>query len=64
MFKQSLTEEFRTEGSNFAVLAKECAVPAKLVARPGQVHGGGDIVSDFSLLADWFDEYLRGINKP
>lgn len=36
---------------------------AKLVVRKGKNHGWPDIVKDLELIADWFDEYLRGL-KP
>jgi acetyl esterase/lipase len=36
---------------------------AKLVVREGKQHGWPDLVKDMELLADWFDEYLRGL-KP
>ena len=36
---------------------------AKLVVKAGKEHGWPDIGNDLPLLADWFDEYLRGI-KP
>jgi acetyl esterase/lipase len=36
---------------------------AKLVVREGKTHGWPDMVKDEEILADWFDEYLRGI-KP
>jgi acetyl esterase/lipase len=36
---------------------------AKLVVRPGKQHGWPDMGKDMELLADWFDQYLRGL-KP
>jgi dipeptidyl aminopeptidase/acylaminoacyl peptidase len=41
--------------------AKSLGVPARLVTRPGQQHGWPKIEEDVPLLADWFDQYLRGI---
>jgi acetyl esterase/lipase len=38
---------------------------AKLVVREGKQHGWPDMGKDMELLADWFDEHLRGIKaKP
>jgi acetyl esterase/lipase len=36
---------------------------AKLVVREGKQHGWPDMGKDMGLLADWFDQYLRGL-KP
>jgi acetyl esterase/lipase len=36
---------------------------AKLVVREGKQHGWPDMGKDMELLADWFDQYLRGL-KP
>lgn len=47
----------------FVKKAKEAGVTAKLVNRPGKAHGWPDLVNDVQLLADWFDEHLRGL-KP
>jgi acetyl esterase/lipase len=41
--------------------AKEAGVPAKLVVRPGKAHGWSDMAKDVAVLADWFDEHLRGL---
>lgn len=37
---------------------KGAGVPTELVTRKGQAHGWATIVSDFSILADWFDKHL------
>ena len=39
---------------------KGCKVAAKLVVREGAEHGWATIVQDVGLIADWFDEQLRG----
>jgi acetyl esterase/lipase len=36
----------------------------KLVPRPGKDHGWPDIGQDLVILADWFDEHLRGVKAP
>lgn len=47
----------------FVNKAKEAGVKAQLINRPGKAHGWPELVNDLRLLADWFDEHLRGI-KP
>jgi acetyl esterase/lipase len=44
----------------FVAKAKEVGATAKLVVKPGAKHGWPDMIQDLSLLADWFDQYLRG----
>ncbi|MBI4605447.1 MAG: alpha/beta hydrolase [Planctomycetes bacterium] len=39
---------------------KGAGVAAKLVVRPGAVHGWPEMGKDLALFADWFDEHLRG----
>jgi len=39
-------------------------VEAELFVRPGQGHGWAAIGEDLTLFADWFDEHLRGEEKP
>ena len=36
---------------------------ARLVVRPGKAHGWPDMGKDMEILANWFDEHLRGL-KP
>jgi acetyl esterase/lipase len=38
---------------------KEVGVPAELVVKKGAAHGWNDLVKDMSLIADWFDRYLK-----
>lgn len=47
----------------FVEKATALGVTAKLINRPGQEHGWPKLNEDLPLLADWFDEHLRGI-KP
>ncbi len=39
---------------------KKAGVPAKLVTKPGAVHGWANMSEDMVLIADWFDEHLSG----
>jgi len=45
----------------FVAKAREVGATAKLVVKPGAAHGWPDLVKDLALLADWFDQYLRGV---
>ena len=45
----------------FVAKAKEVGATAKLVVKPGAAHGWPDLVTDLALLADWFDQHLRGV---
>ncbi|MSU35847.1 MAG: alpha/beta hydrolase [Pedosphaera sp.] len=48
----------------FVKRAKEAgAPPVSLIVKPGKDHGWPDIIKDLDILAEWFDEHLRGI-KP
>jgi acetyl esterase/lipase len=51
------------QAQTFVKRCEEAGSTAKLVVREGKAHGWPDIVKDMEVLADWFDEYLRGI-KP
>jgi len=51
------------QAESFVAKAKGAGATAKLINRPGKVHGWPDMGKDVQLLADWFDEHLRGI-KP
>ncbi len=51
------------QAETFVAKAKEAGATAKLINRPGKAHGWPELVNDFQLLADWFDEHLRGL-KP
>ena len=48
----------------FVNRAREAGVLAKLVVKEGQAHGWPKMEEDFPLLADWFDQHLRGIKAP
>lgn len=49
------------QGRLFIEKAVAAGVPAKLIVREGKVHGWPTIGDDIPLLADWFDQYLRGL---
>jgi acetyl esterase/lipase len=38
---------------------KEVNVPAELVVKKGAAHGWADLPKDITILADWFDKYLK-----
>jgi acetyl esterase/lipase len=45
----------------FIEKAAAAGVPAKLIVREGKAHGWPTIGEDIPLLADWFDQHLRGL---
>lgn len=45
----------------FVKKAKESGATAKLIVREGKDHGWAEIPADLVIFADWFDQYLRGI---
>ncbi len=47
----------------FVKKAQEAGATAKLITKPGKAHGWPDMGGDVALLADWFDEHLRGMKK-
>jgi len=49
------------QAETFVDKAKAAGATAKLVVKPGGQHGWADIAKDVPLLADWFDQYLRGL---
>ena len=51
------------QAESFVKKATEAGVTAKLINRPGKAHGWPEMGKDVELLADWFDEHLRGL-KP
>lgn len=51
------------QSETFLARAKEAGVPTKLVVKPGVAHGWPNQITDYPVLADWFDEHLRGITK-
>lgn len=51
------------QSETFLAKAKEAGVATKLIVKPGGAHGWPALLADYPLLADWFDEHLRGIKK-
>ena len=51
------------QSQSFVQSATEAGATAKLIVKPGAAHGWANREPDLALLADWFDEYLRGIKK-
>jgi len=49
------------QAETFVAKAKEAGATAKLVVKPGKQHGWPDLPQDLPTLADWFDQYLRGL---
>jgi acetyl esterase/lipase len=45
----------------FVDKAKSVGATAKLVVKPGGLHGWPDIIQDLNQFADWFDTCLRGM---
>jgi len=43
---------------------KQAGVKHKFVVLPGKDHGWPTIFEDFTVLADWFDQTLRGVPAP
>ncbi|WCJ59735.1 alpha/beta hydrolase [Fontisphaera persica] len=52
------------QAESFVEKAREAGAKAKLIVRPGRGHGWVDMLQDVQLLADWFDEHLRGLKTP
>ncbi|MDD4870825.1 MAG: alpha/beta hydrolase [Kiritimatiellae bacterium] len=51
------------QAESFVKRATELGVKARLIVKPGAVHGWKDMRVDVELLTDWFDEHLRGVKK-
>ena len=51
------------QAESFVKRCKDAGVACKLIVKEGQGHGWKNMSDDFPALADWFDEYLRGIKK-
>lgn len=51
------------QAESFVHHAKEAGATAKLIVKEGKAHGWKDMNLDMLALADWFDQYLRGL-KP
>lgn len=48
------------QARQFMERCEKAHVPAKLVVREGKEHGWPGIEKDVEILADWFDQHLRG----
>jgi len=53
----------KQQSETFVARATAAGATAKLVIKPGAAHGWGNQAADMVSMADWFDEYLRGIKK-
>jgi acetyl esterase/lipase len=51
------------QAESFVEKARQSGAVAKLIVKPGHAHGWPEMLQDINLLADWFDEHLRGL-KP
>jgi acetyl esterase/lipase len=51
------------QSQTFVEKATAAGATAKLIVKPGAGHGWPDQGPDKVVLADWFDQYLRGITK-
>jgi len=53
------------QAQKFVERSQEVGATAKLIVREGKAHGWAGLDKDLPILADWFDEHLRGIKaKP
>ena len=51
------------QAESFVKRATEAGAKAKLIVKPGEGHGWKNREPDLNAMADWFDEYLRGVKK-
>ena len=51
------------QAERFVQRATELGARAKLITKSGAGHGWSDMLVDFALLADWFDEHLLAAKK-
>jgi acetyl esterase/lipase len=51
------------QSESFVQKATEAGATAKLIVKPGAAHGWPEQGPDVAVLADWFDQYLRGVKK-
>ena len=51
------------QSETFVQRASEEGATAKVVVHPGGAHGWGGMDKDMAVMADWFDEHLRGVKK-
>ena len=49
------------QAESFVKRAEEAGAVAKLITKPGAGHGWKDFAPDQKVIADWFDEHLRGM---
>jgi pimeloyl-ACP methyl ester carboxylesterase len=52
------------QAESIAAKLKEAGVEAKVVPKPGAVHGWPNLIKDVDLIADWFDAHLKNAEKP
>ena len=51
------------QSETFVQRATEAGATAKVVTHPGGAHGWAGMDKDMAVMADWFDEHLRGVKK-
>lgn len=51
------------QAETFIQRATETGATAKVVVHAGGAHGWGGMDKDMEAIADWFDEYIRGVKK-
>ena len=51
------------QAESFVKQAQAAGANAKLISKPGKVHGWPEMGQDMVTMADWFDEHLRGLKK-
>ena len=51
------------QSESFVARATTAGANARLIVKPGAAHGWVNKEPDLVLMADWFDEYLRGMKK-
>ena len=52
------------QSETFVQRATELGAKARLISKPGAVHGWPNQGADLVVFADWFDETLRGLKPP
>jgi len=51
------------QAESFVAAATAAGATARLIVKPGGGHGWANQAADMVVMADWFDEYLRGLKK-
>jgi acetyl esterase/lipase len=51
------------QSESFVQQANAAGATAKLIVKPGGAHGWPNQGVEMTLMADWFDQYLRGVTK-